>query len=293
MSQAVGYIHGRFVPAGELALPLNDAGHLWGAVVTDRLRTFNGRLFRLDEHLRRFRLSCDLARIPQPVPDDRLREASERLVELNRGPHELTLVWVATPGPLAPVVRVSPGPTPCPTLIGYTTPLDATHYARVAKKGARLQTVATAPAVDPRIKHRSRLAWWIATQRAHDLDADADPLFLDPETGHVLETPTANVVAVLDGVVASPPAGTVLDGVSLGVVRELCQAGHIPFAERPITVADLALASEVLLTNTTYCVAGVSRIDEFRVPFPGPTLHRLLDAWTDLVGADVRPPAPS
>src|SRR5205823_5355258 len=217
------------------------------------------------------------------------RDASEKLVELNRGTHELTLVWLATPGRLAPVVRLSPGPTPCPTLIGYTIPLDATHYARLTNEGARLQTVAMAPGIDPRIKHRSRLAWWIATRRAHDVDPDADALFLDAATGHVLETPTANLVAVLEGVVTSPPARTILDGVSLGVVRELCQAGHIPFAERAMTVADLALASEVLVTNTTYCVAGVSRIDAFRVPFPGPILNRLLDAWTELVGVDVRP----
>jgi branched-chain amino acid aminotransferase len=289
MTKPIGYVHDRFVPAGEISIPLNDAGHLWGAVVTDRLRTFNGRLFRLDEHVNRFRQSCDLARIPQPVPDDRLREASEKLVELNRGPHELSLVWLATPGPLAPVVREAP----CPTLIAYTLPLDPTHYARAIRTGITLQAVAAAATVDPRIKHRSRLAWWVATQRVHGVNPDADPLFLDPHTGHVLETPAANLVAVIEGVVTSPPAGTILEGISLNVVRELCQAGRIPFAERPMTVADLASASEVLLTNTTYCVGGVSRVNEYRVPFSGPILNRLLDAWTDLVGMDVRPPADS
>ena len=288
MSQAIGYIHGQFVPATEITLPLNDAGHLWGTVVTDRLRTFNGQLFRLDEHLRRFRQSCDLARVPQPVPDDRLRKASEKLVELNRGPYETTLVWLATPGPLAPQVRVAPVPTPCPTLIGYTTPIHPADYSRIHTMGGQLQTVSMPPMIDPRIKHRSRLAWWIATQRAHDVNPDADALLLDSTTGHVQETPTANVLAVLDGVVTSPPTGTVLEGVSLGVVRELCKARQIPFAERAIAVADLALASEVLLTNTTYCVAGACRVDEFRVPFPGPILNRLLDAWSELVGVNVR-----
>jgi branched-chain amino acid aminotransferase len=132
------------------------------------------------------------------------------------------------------------------------------------------------------------LAWWIATQRAHDVNPDAEPLLLDGGTGDVLETPAANLLAVLDGAVTSPPAGTVLPGISLNVVREICQAHAIAFAERPLTVADLAIASEVLLTNTTYCVAGVSRVDEFNVPFPGPILNRLLDAWSELVGTPVR-----
>ena len=77
--------------------------------------------------------------------------------------------------------------------------------------------------------------------------------------------------------------------MSLGVVRELCRANAIPFAEHPFRREDLGRASEVLLSNTSYCVAGVSRIDDRPIAFPGPTLNRLLDAWTDLVGVDVRP----
>lgn len=279
------YLNGRFVPAHDVALPLGDAGVVWGALVTDRLRTFNGRPFRLAEHLRRFRQSCQLARVPQPRTDADLETFSERLVSENAAGDELALVWLATPGPVA-------SPTG-PTLIAYTQALDRERISRLYRTGARLVTTVVGQPLDPRVKHRSRLGWWIANQDVQGLDSVAEPLFVDPQTGHVRETPTANLVAVLSGVVTSPPTGTVLDGVSLGVVRELCRAGGIPFAERAMTAADLALASEVLLTNTTYCVAGVSRIDELDVPFPGPILHRLLDAWTELVGSEVRPRAES
>ena len=275
------YVNGRFVPAGEVTLPLDDAGVLWGALVTDRLRTFSGRLFRLADHLHRFRRSCELARVPQPLTNAELADVSDRLCTENWAGEELTLVWLATPGVIG-----MPAPS---SLIAYTQPIDQERIRRLHRMGARLSTVAAAAAIDPRIKHRSRLAWWIATQQAHDANPGDDPLFLDPTTGHILETPTANLVAVLAGTVTSPPAGTVLEGVSLGVVRELCRAGQIPFAERAMTMADLARASEVLVTNTTYCVAGVSRIDESPVPFPGPILNRLLDAWTELVGTEVRP----
>jgi branched-subunit amino acid aminotransferase/4-amino-4-deoxychorismate lyase len=282
MSEPVGYLNGRFVPAAEIALPLSDAGVVWGAVVTDRLRTFGGRLFRLDDHLRRFRQSCELARVPQPRPDADLAATSERVVAENFAGHDLSVVWLATPGH---------GPEP--TLIAYTQPIDAGRILRLHRHGARLVTRPAAPASDPRIKHRSRLPWWVAARQVVGVDPEAEPLFLDPATGHVLETPTANLVAVLEGVLTSPPAGTILDGVSLGVVRELCQMNAIPFAERPLTVADVHGASEVLLTNTTYCVAGVSRLDDRPVPVPGPILNRLLDAWTDLVGAEVRAPGGS
>jgi branched-chain amino acid aminotransferase len=278
MTQPVGYINGRFGPAAEIALPIFDRGFLWGAVITDRLRTFGRRLFRLDEHLRRFRQSCAFARVPQPRSDADLAAISGRLIEESWAGQDLGLVWLATPGP---------------TLIAYAHPIDTARIARLHRDGARLVSAPVGAAVDPRIKHRSRLAWWVATQAAHDHDPDAEPLLVDPAMGHVLETPTANLVAVIDGIVTTPPTGTVLPGVSLGVVRELCEAHAIPFAERPLTLDDLGRASEVLLTNTTYCVAGVSRIDDRPVPFPGPILHRLLDAWTELVGVDVRPPAES
>ena len=281
MTRPIGYSNGRFVPASEIAIPLDDAGFVWGATVTDRLRTFNGKLFRLNGHLARFRQSCELARIPQPRTDAELAAASERLVAENGTGTELSLVWLATAGRL-------PGPSE-PTLIAYTSPLDKNRVARLHRWGARLVTVEVGRAADPRIKHRSRLNWWIVAAEARARDAEAEPLFVDGATGHVLETPTANLFAVLDGVVTSPPAGTVLAGVSLGVVRELCRANAIPFAERPFRREDLGRASEVLLSNTSYCVAGVSRIDDRPIAFPGPTLNRLLDAWTDLVGVDVRP----
>jgi len=278
MTKPVGYVNGRFVPLANIAIALDDAGFVWGATVTDRLRTFGGRLFRLEAHLARFRQSCHLARVPLSVADADLAEVSRQLVAQDFTGRELSLVWLATPGQ----------PVSGPTLIAYTRPLDENRIARLHASGARLATAAAGVAVDPRIKHRSRLNWWVAAADARERDPEAEPLLLDRVSGHVLETPTANVLAVLDGVVTSPMTGTVLPGVSLTVVRELCQAHAIPFAEQALTVGDLGVASEVFLTNTTYCVAGVARLDGRPVPFPGPILNRLLDAWTERVGTPVR-----
>jgi branched-subunit amino acid aminotransferase/4-amino-4-deoxychorismate lyase len=283
MTIPIGYINGRFVPLAEIAIPLDDAGFVWGATVTDRLRTFAGRLFRVDQHVARFHRSCELARVPQPAAGPDLAALSSRLIDENWTGEDLAVVWLATPG------RPGDGPT----LIAYTQPLDASRIARVHRSGTQVVTTPTGPAIDPRIKHRSRLNWWIATDEVRARVPGAEPLFVDAASGHVLETPTANIVAVVDGIVTSPPIATVLPGVSLHVVRELCQAHAIAFTERPLTVTDLSMASEVILTNTTFCVAGVSGIDGRPVPFPGPVLNRLLDAWTELVGTDVRPPPES
>jgi branched-subunit amino acid aminotransferase/4-amino-4-deoxychorismate lyase len=112
-------------------------------------------------------------------------------------------------------------------------------------------------------------------------------LLLD-EHGHLTETAAANVLLVRGGTILSPPPATILEGVSLAVVRELCGDLHIPFEERPWTVADAQAADEILLTSTPYFLAGVSRFDGQPVPWPGPVYERLRTAWEERLGLDFR-----
>jgi branched-chain amino acid aminotransferase len=279
-TRTLAYCNRNFIARGRLRLSIDDAGMVCGATVTDRLRTFDGQLFRVEEHLHRFRESCRRAHID-------LIESDAQIIDIsNRKRRDISLIWLATPG-VASGFASSPSGR-IPTFMAYTQNLLVLRAKQFARAGARLRSWPMPVAIDPRIKHRSRLNWWIAAAEVHAIDPHAEPLFVDAATGHVLETPTANLVAVLDGVVTSPPAGTILDGVSLGVVRDLCRLLGLPFVERAMSRADLESASEILLTNTSYCLAGVAHVDGRPVPFPGPILNRLLDAWSDLVGVNVR-----
>src|SRR5436309_16069839 len=104
MSQPLAYLGRRFLPQTEASLPLHDAGFVWGATVTDLCRTFRHRLYRLADHLRRFRESCRLARVPLLLGDDELVNISNRLVAHNAAligeEADLALVLFATPGPI-------------------------------------------------------------------------------------------------------------------------------------------------------------------------------------------------
>ena len=57
MSNVSAYLNGDWIPSSELRIAVDDAGFLLGATVTERLRTFRGKVFRLDEHLSRLRRS--------------------------------------------------------------------------------------------------------------------------------------------------------------------------------------------------------------------------------------------
>jgi branched-subunit amino acid aminotransferase/4-amino-4-deoxychorismate lyase len=289
----LAYLNGRFLLQGDAGLPLHDAGFVWGATVTDLCRTFVRRPFRLPDHLARFRRSCVLANIPLFASEHELAAVAEHVVDHNAAflPPEgdLAVVFFATPGPIG-YYRGEPGEGPA-TLGVHTFPIPFARYAPLFRDGAVLAVSSVrgvpAEAVDPWIKQRSRLHWWIAEREARRIDPRAAALLLDAD-GSVTETAAANFLVVQDGVVVSPPRTTILKGVSLQVTEELCRALGIPFVERPIPRAALAAAEEALLTGTAFCIAGVRRLDSRDLPWPGPTYLRLLDSWNGVVGLDVR-----
>src|SRR5262249_9750686 len=165
----------------------------------------------------------------------------------------------------------------------HTFPLPFARYAPLFREGARLVIPPTrhvpAACLDPRVKQRSRLHWWLAGREARRTDPGAWALLLDLD-GHVTETAAANFLIVRDGTVLSPPRSAVLEGISLRVTRELCHDLGIPFAERPLTVADCRAADEAMLTGTAFCLAGVHQLDDKALRCPGPVTDALTVAWT-------------
>jgi branched-subunit amino acid aminotransferase/4-amino-4-deoxychorismate lyase len=295
MSEPLAYLGGRLLPQRDAALPLHDAGFVWGATVTDLARTFRHRLFRLADHLARFRRSCELARVPLAASGDELARVAEGLVAHNATllghEEDLALVMFATPGPVGYYLGEPGGPGDGrPTLGMHTFPLPLARYRRLFAEGARLviPNVRAVPvtSVDPLVKQRSRLHWWLAEQEARQRDPGASALLLDSE-GCLTEAAAANFLLVRSGTMLSPPSGSVLGGVSQQVVRELCGELGIPLAERRLVPDDLRGADEALLTSTSFCVAGVRKVDELELPWPGPVWQRLLAAWGKKVGVDI------
>ena len=94
---------------------------------------------------------------------------------------------------------------------------------------------------------------------------------------------------MIDGTVVFPPAGHVLPGTTQAAVRHLCQVEGIPVLERPLAVADLAHASEMLAMNSTYGLASVVRVNDLTFPKDGEIALRLTAAWERAFGVRLRP----
>lgn len=282
--EPIAYSNGRFVPSGELGLSFADAGFVSGVTVTDFCRTYRHRLFRWPDHLARLRRDCAACHVPLSVPDAELTAAAERVVARNAQliaeSDDLALVTFATPGPLGYLTgRAENGP---PTVGMHTFPLPVARYRRFFADGVTLEAAGALPAGLPAdVKHRSRLHWWLAERAL--TNPGAVPILLAPDGSP--DTAIGGVLAVRGGAVVRPPAGSVLESVSVGVVRELCGRLGLPFAEGAV---DLAGATEVLLAGSGFGLAGVRRVAGVReFAWPGPVLVELQAAWSDLVGLDV------
>lgn len=300
MNAPLAYLNGRFVPFAEAALPLHDAGFVSGATVVDNARTFQHTLFRWADHLARFRRDCAACYVPLHATDEQITAAAEELVAHNAKllptGGELQLVTFATPGPLG-VYLGEPHNGP-PTLGMVTYPLPFARFRKFFTDGTTLGAVANvwaAPGavVPPTVKHRSRIAWHVADHQARALTKNPAAFALAVENEHPTETSVANLLVVVDGAVVSPPRESVLDGISLRVTRELCAAKGIPFREALVHHRDLTRASEVLLTGTGFCLAGVRELVGGTVcasrtfGWPGPVFAALLAAWSECVGLDI------
>lgn len=284
------YLNGRYCSDAEIALTWQDAGLVFGATATDLVRTFNHELFRLADHIERFRRSCALCHIPLLVSDSELATIAQQLVHDNTKlipkSMDLALTMMATPGPLARFSgKVADGP---PTLAMHTYPFRFDRYRRWFAEGARLIISSTRhvsdTAVPRRAKQRSRLNWWIATSEAKSIDPSAEVLLLD-ENGDVTETASANLIAVYCKELVTPL--NCLHGVSLQVVRELAESVGFQFREKALTPKQCLEADELLLTSTTFCLAGVSQLESEKVRWPGPAYQSLLTAYSRLVGVEI------
>jgi branched-chain amino acid aminotransferase len=291
----LAFLSGQFVRQSEAHLSLNDAGFVMGATVTDLCRTFRFRLFRWADHLRRFRRGCEAARIPQPHSDKELTRIAGRLVEHNRSflkpEADLAVVIFATPGVVGYYFGEPGGAGDAsPTLGMHTFPLPFGRYRRLFEEGATLAIPSIrqvhAACIDPRVKQRSRLHWWLADREVRARTPAAMALLLD-EDGHATETAAANFLIVRNGVVVSPPSSAILGGISLQVTRELCDRLGIGFVEQPLTPADCFTADEALLTSTPYGLAPVQQLEQKTFPARGPIGTNLMQCWNEVVGLDI------
>ncbi len=293
--QPQAYYNGKWIPAAQAAVPVWDTGFVLGATVAEQLRTFNGKLFRLDAHLERLRHSLELVGVDPGVSIAELGRIAQDLATANyqllAPGDDLNLTMFFTPGvyPTMAALGGAPGPTSCI----HTFPIPFQLWSGKYTHGDAVVTTdieQVSPRSWPReLKCRSRMHYYLADQHARQLDPGARALMIDGD-GFVTEATTANLLAYYpDAGLVGPPKAKVLPGVSLKVLLELARDAGIAYVERDLTPADVAAAQEVLLASTTVCVVPVVRFNRQPVGGgkPGPIYRTLIESWSRLVEVDI------
>ena len=297
MSEPLIFLNGQMVPASEAHLNIYDAGIVLGATVTDMVRTFHHKLFRLDDHLERLARSLKYVRFDIGMTIDDLGDVGQELVEHNSQlidpEDELGLIYFITPGEY-PTYAGSAGHTArtVPTVCAHTFPLPFELWADNMQSGMHLVTpsIRHVPpqCYDPNMKYRSRMHYYLADQEAHLVDPDASALLLDLD-GNVTETGGANFLIVEKGTIVSPTLTNILQGISRMVVMELAQELGIPFKERDFQVFNVINADEAFTATTPVCAMPVTQINGLPIADgqPGPIYRRLMEAWSREVDLDI------
>jgi len=295
MPEPIAYLNGQRLPVSQAAVSVYDGGFMQGVTVAEQLRTFGGKLFRLDLHLDRLARSLAIVGVnPGLSREDFERIATELAAQnpkLLDPADDLGLSIFVTPGAYAAFAAA--GRHPGPTVGIHTQPLPFATWAGKYLAGEPLVVtdIQQVPAAcwPAELKCRSRMHYYLADKQAREREPGSRALVLD-ERGLVIEASTANILVYYGEVgLVSPPRERILPGVTAAAIEELADRIDIAFSRRDLTVDDVAAADEVLLCSTSPCVWSVTRLNGRPIADgkPGPISRQLQAAWSDMVGLDI------
>lgn len=294
-NQRVAYFNGRYVPEGEVKVPYRDRSFIYGDGCFDMTRTFNGRPFKVKEHIERLYRSLAYLRIDIGMDQAQMIGVIDEVVARNA--HLLAKGedwWVGQ--------RISRGVNAVgdegwdhkgPNVVVDCTPLPFKSRAEHYRDGIRVivPSVRRTPpsSLSPRVKTHNYLNMIVGEQEAHAQDPKSWAVLLD-ENGNLCEGIGSNIFIVKDGRLLTPRGRYVLEGVSRETVIELARGIGIDVEERDIDLYDAYTADEVFLTSTSLCLCGVASVNGAKIgkaAIPGPVTKRLLAAYSELVGCDI------
>ena len=291
MGNIVAYFNGEWVNQDEIRIHPLDRGFYVGDAVFDLARTFNGKSFKMREHIDRLYRSLKHVRIDPGLTEDQMTELSEEIIRRNE-PHREAAgdwhIWQTVTRGIAGWRQLDA----TPTVMIQIFPVPFNLYAHMFKEGAhgvitRTRSYPT-ETLDPKVKHYSRMNFNMAELEARDIDPEGWPIMTD-SNGNITEGTAYNVFIVTNGVIRTAGDSSLLQGISRGTVVEVAERLGIPVVTEELQPYDLYTADEAFLTNTPVCALPMTKVDNREIGDgkPGPITLQILAAWSELVGLDI------
>jgi branched-chain amino acid aminotransferase len=266
-----------------------DSSVQGGDAVWEGLRLYQGRIFRLNEHLDRLRASAQALAFGPVPPDEEIIEQIRRTLAANGMRDGVHIRLTLTRG-----VKLTSGMDPRLNTSGPTLIVLAEFKAPVYDTaGITLVTASVrrpAPdCLDPKIHHNNLLPSIMAKIEANVAGAD-DAVMLDPR-GFIAETNATHLFMAIRGTLATPTTASCPEGITRAAVLELAAEAGLRCREGDYTLPQLYTAEEAFVTGTMGGLAPVVRVDGRIIGDgqPGPVTKRLTDLFADLTAATGTP----
>lgn len=255
------WLNGDLVPGREARVSVFDRGFLHGDGVYETVRASAGKVFRWPPHRDRLARSLSGARMALPFPMATLEAGIGRCLEAN-GLREARIRLTVSRGEGSPGIEVSGGPAAATVVVAASAwkPLSAGFYrdgvpaivSRVRQTGRE--------SLDPALKSTSRIHLVLARLEASE--GGAHEAILLSGAGEVAEGTSSNVFLVRAGGIRTPSVDTgILEGVTREAVLELARLAGLVAEETRISREELESAEEIFVTNTSWGVLPVARLD--------------------------------
>jgi branched-subunit amino acid aminotransferase/4-amino-4-deoxychorismate lyase len=277
------WIEGEYVPIGEARVPILDVGFVRSDLTYDVVGVWQGRFFRLEDHLARLERGCERIRLAPPVGRDELREILVEVVRRSglRDAYVEAIVTRGVPGPGERDPRLWK-----PRLYAYAIPYVWIVRPELQEQGtdvvvARDTRRIPPGAVDPTVKN---FHWGDLVRglfEAYDRNAWL-PILTDGD-GLVTEGAGFNVFALAGGQIHTPARG-VLEGITRRTAIEIARdiGLEVEIGDMPVSV--LYAADEIFITSTAGGVMPVATLDGERVGAgaPGPVTRRIRERYWEM-----------
>ncbi len=277
------YINGQLFDKDDAKISVFDHGLLYGDGVFEGIRSYAGKVFRMEEHLDRLWCSAKAIWLTMPMTKEAMAKAIRDTLQAN-GISDGYIRVVVTRG----VGDLGLNPRLCKTAqVIIITDKIKLYPPEVYQQGLEIITVSTVrnhpAAVSPRIKSLNYLNNILA--KIEGLHANCEEALMLNHVGQVAECTGDNIFLVRQGKLLTPPneAG-ILEGITRAAVIELAQQAGIPVAEAPLTKHDVYIADECFLTGTAAEVVPVVKVDSRTIGDgkPGRITGQLMQAFHEL-----------
>lgn len=283
MDKLLIYLDGQIVPETEAKVSVFDHGLLYGDGIFEGIRFYNGRVFRLEQHIRRLYDSAKSILLNIPITPEEMIKATCDTVRANKlRDGYIRLVVTRGVGPMG----LSPFKCPRPSIVIIASSI--TLYPKEAyENGLTMATCATRrprhDILSPLVKSLNYLNNVMAKVEA--IQAGAEEGLMLNDTGLVAECTGDNIFVVRDGAITTPPltAGA-LNGITRGVVFDIANELGIPIRDAEMSRHEIYTADECFLTGTAAEVIAAVKLDQRPIGDgkPGPLTQRIIARFREL-----------